>query len=333
MATDQNHQKTLEDVRRLVESADPPGLQRRNGRSPTERIGAMAGVTPAQVPAEAPSIRAMLAKIRPAAHGMTSKTWANVLSRFRQELRLADVIDPNWQGCAARHPAWAPLVQAIAGDKRLSTDWLSSSTGAPPGTPLLKRRKQPSRSFPPGWSKGPCAQSRAMWCAVFHSSGTRRAKRSTFGPRSSCRSSRSKLLRYGLQWGDLPASFRVDAEAYLAMRANPDPIRREAECSYPPLGRKHRHPAERTHLRLAASVLIESGVPVEDITSLADLGRAGAVQDRPPPLPSTRQRTAECLRSWLGHHPHSGRPSSPRGIRGADRAAQADRLEASRHSS
>ena len=89
MANDKNHQKTLEDVRRLVESADPPGLRRRNGRSASERICAMAGVTPAQVPAEAPIIRAMLAKIRPAAHGMTSKTWANVLSRFRQELRLA----------------------------------------------------------------------------------------------------------------------------------------------------------------------------------------------------------------------------------------------------
>ena len=121
MATDHNRQKTLEEVRRLVESADPPCLQRRNGRSASERICAMAGVALAQVPAEAPSIRAMLAKVRPAAHGMTSKTWANLRSRFRQELRLADVIDPNWQGCAARHPVWAPLVQAIAEDKRLSS--------------------------------------------------------------------------------------------------------------------------------------------------------------------------------------------------------------------
>jgi hypothetical protein len=50
---------------------------------------------------------------------MTSKTWANLQSRFRQELRLADVIDPDFQGYASRHPAWAPLVQAIATDKRL----------------------------------------------------------------------------------------------------------------------------------------------------------------------------------------------------------------------
>jgi hypothetical protein len=51
---------------------------------------------------------------------MTAKTWANLLSRFRQELRLADVIDPNRQGCAARHPAWAHLVQAIAKAKNLA---------------------------------------------------------------------------------------------------------------------------------------------------------------------------------------------------------------------
>ena len=80
----------------------------------------MAGVAPAQMVAEAPRIRALLATIRPAVHGMTPKTWANLLSRFRRELRLAKVIDPNWQGFAARHPAWAGLVQAIASDKRLS---------------------------------------------------------------------------------------------------------------------------------------------------------------------------------------------------------------------
>jgi hypothetical protein len=42
------------------------------------------------------------------------------VSRFRRELRLAEVIDTNHQGCAARHPAWAAVVQAIVSDKRLS---------------------------------------------------------------------------------------------------------------------------------------------------------------------------------------------------------------------
>src|SRR5688572_23042972 len=97
----------------------------------------MARVAPTQVPAEAASIRTLLAKVRPAAHGMTPKSWANLQSCFRQELRLADVIDPNFQGCAARHRAWAPLVHAIADDKRLLhgmalfTNWCAAQDSPP----------------------------------------------------------------------------------------------------------------------------------------------------------------------------------------------------------
>src|SRR4051812_19165541 len=96
----------------LANTASPPERRPWIGKSATERICTMAGVAPASVPGDAPSVRAMLSKIRPAAHGITAKTWANLLSRFRVELRLVGVIDPNWQGCALRDPAWAPLMQA-----------------------------------------------------------------------------------------------------------------------------------------------------------------------------------------------------------------------------
>ena len=51
--------EALEEVRQLVESANTPGW-RRNGRSATERVCAMASVAPTQVPAEAASIRTLL---------------------------------------------------------------------------------------------------------------------------------------------------------------------------------------------------------------------------------------------------------------------------------
>jgi hypothetical protein len=38
-----------------------------------------------------------------------------------------------------------------------------------------------------------------------------------------------------LQWIDLPQSFRVDAEAYLAMRANPDPFDERPNAPIRPL--------------------------------------------------------------------------------------------------
>src|SRR4029079_16526561 len=72
-----------------------------------------------------------------------------------------------------------------------------------------------------------------------------------------------------LQWSDLSESFRRDAQAYLAMRAEtdlfdkrPNAPRRLAEST---------RRAQSEHIRLAASILIESGVPVEDIAALSDL--------------------------------------------------------------
>ena len=73
-----------------------------------------------------------------------------------------------------------------------------------------------------------------------------------------------------LQWSDLSESFRRDAEAYLAMRAKPDLFDERPNAPRRPLAESTLH-QQSEHLRLAASVLIESGVPVEDIKSLADL--------------------------------------------------------------
>lgn len=115
-----NKAKTLGDVLVAVQTANIAPLQQRAMTSAIKRICEMAGATPATVPAEATAIRPMIAKIRPAAHGIAEKTWANLLSRLRAALRLADVIDPIMPGSAAQDPAWAPLVRAVAGDKRLS---------------------------------------------------------------------------------------------------------------------------------------------------------------------------------------------------------------------
>ena len=261
-------QKTLEEVHQLVESA--PGRWR-NGRSATERICAMAGAAPAQIPAEAPSIRAMLAKIHPAAHGMTPKTWANLQSRFRQELRLADVIDPNFQGCAARHPAWAPLVQAIADDKRLLhgmaffTNWCAVQDTPPEGATaafvefpswldqrtLCPKPRDVLRRVPPLWNEA--------------------SKRIDVWPKIELPLVSFRAPPKRLQMSDLPASFKADAEAYLAMRANPDPFDERPTAPKRPLAESTLR-QQKEHLHLAGSVLVESGiVAVENIKSLADL--------------------------------------------------------------
>ena len=267
MAWIEDNKKTLKDVRQLVERA----LPRPNGRPATERVCALAGVSPAQVPADASSIRALLRKVAPALHGMTAKTWANLLSRFRQELRFAAVIDPNWQGRAARHPAWAHLVQAIAEKKNLANglaafmnfcaaqdivpeavddgvverfySWLEHRTLCPKPRDLV-------RQTPRLWNIA--SEQLEAW------------------PKSKLTLISFKAPFKKLQWGDLPESFRQDAEAYLAMRENPDPFDERPNAPVRPLAASTIQ-QQKAHLRLAASVLVEGGVPSEQVTSLAIL--------------------------------------------------------------
>jgi hypothetical protein len=72
------------------------------------------------------------------------------------------------------------------------------------------------------------------------------------------------------QWGELTESFRRDAEAYLATRASPDLFDERPDAPRGPLAASTLR-VQREHLRLAASVLIEGGIAVEDIRCLADL--------------------------------------------------------------
>ena len=67
-----------------------------------------------------PALRARLAAIRPAAHGISPRTFSNLRSLFAAAMEWAGVIERFPRGAAKMDPAWAPLAAAIAGDKRLA---------------------------------------------------------------------------------------------------------------------------------------------------------------------------------------------------------------------
>lgn len=79
----------------------------------------MAGCASRGLLLDVPILRETLRKIRPAAHGVSHKTWANIRSLFGRVLELAGVIDRMRMGLALRHPMWGPLMKAVAHDKRL----------------------------------------------------------------------------------------------------------------------------------------------------------------------------------------------------------------------
>ena len=259
---------TLEDLRHLV---NPSGGLRPNGRSATEKLCALAGKPTAQVPAEPAAIKILLSGIRPAAHEITPKTWANLLSRFRQELRLSGVIDSGHIGRAARHPAWRPLMRTIDADKGMSNglasfcnwcaandihpslvddalirkfhDWLETRT-------LCLKPHDVVRRTPQLWNKA--GEQNEAW------------------PKSRLTSVSFKAAAKRLQWDNLPEALLADAEVYVAMRAKPDPFDERLNAPIRPLAASTIQ-QQKTHIRLAASVLIENGMPVEEVTSLAAL--------------------------------------------------------------
>ena len=272
MAEDiKNPTKTLANVLEVVQEANLSPSQRRDMKSAIKRIAEMASAVPATVPAEAPALRQKLAKILPAAHGVSPKTWANLRSQLRAALRLADVIDSMGPGSAMLDPAWAPLVRAIAEDKRLSCglacffNWCTAQSIAPhqvndavvqrfcswlENRTLCAKPRNVVRLIPKLWNEA--GEKMEGW------------------PKTKLTILSFKWPPKRIQWGALSESFRRDADACLAARGKPDLFDERPDAPRGPLAASTLH-QQRVHLRLAASVLIESGIALADIKSLADL--------------------------------------------------------------
>jgi integrase len=271
MANTKKATKTLAHVFELVETAELSPCQIRDMRSAINRVAEMAGMAPAQVEATPPALRIMLSSILPAAHGVIPKTWANIVSQFRTALRIAGVIDQRDDGLALKDPAWAPLLEAIAEDKRLScglaafSNYCSVRAITPPQVDdlivqqfyswletrtLCPKPRDVVRRVPHLWNEA--SQKIEVWPKV---------KLTTLS---------FKRPPKRLQWIDLPQSFRRDVDAYLTMRAKPDVFDERPNAPRKPLAPSTLN-QQKEHLRLAASVLVESGIPVEEVTSLAEL--------------------------------------------------------------
>ena len=110
----------LDDVLRFLDTTSLGATRKRDMVSAVKRISEMAGTTPAGVAAEAPLLRGLLSRIRPAGHGITAKSFSNLKSLLSSALQLCGVLDPLGRGGAKRNPVWGPLLVAVADDKRLS---------------------------------------------------------------------------------------------------------------------------------------------------------------------------------------------------------------------
>lgn len=267
---------TLADVLRLVEHADLAPTRRRDMISAINRIAEMMGCAPQSLGLSIPDLRDRLAKILPAAHGVRPKTFSNLKSLFGSALELAGVIDGRPQGLARKDAPWAPLMNAIASDKRwvcglarfanwcalngILPDavadehvlqfhtWLETRTICPKPKDIVRRVpniwNEAVREVP-GWPQ------------------TRLTPLSFSQPQEH------------LTWNELTEAFRQDAERYLASREKPDLFDERPNTPHRPLA-KTTLKQQREHLRLAASILVRNGMRAEDLSCLAHLVDADA---------------------------------------------------------
>jgi hypothetical protein len=243
---------TLADVLVIIAAADLAPTRRRDMSSAINRLCEMAGHQPLEMPTDAPALRAELRKISPAQFGVSAKTFGNQRSLLAAALQLAGAIDDLGRGFARRHPAWGPLLHAVAADTRLDnglatfanwcamngvdpeavtddsvkrfSNWLETRT-------LCLKPHDVVRRTPLLWNEA--GERVDRWPKI-------RLSRISFRP-----------PRKRVAWDDLSESFRRDAEAYLAHRAEPDNFDEAVTAPRRPLApntlRQHRE-----HLRLTA---------------------------------------------------------------------------------
>ncbi len=158
---------TLADVLAALEADTALGANRRRDlRSALQRIARMTGKPLDRLPAELSLMRPMLNEIHPVSHGITPKTFANLLSNFMAAVRHAGIVEarpqvltPAWQALHAALPTthlrhgpsrflrWCALqdfVPSALDGRALDEfrDWLAA-------TVLVKD--------PTSWPRGPCA--------------------------------------------------------------------------------------------------------------------------------------------------------------------------------
>ncbi|MEP1197931.1 tyrosine-type recombinase/integrase [Tateyamaria sp.] len=106
MPFDASKPQTLANVRAILE--DSPGLaatRKRDRISAIVRVATMSARAPADLPCDAPGLRAHLETIHPAQHGITARSLANVKSALSDALTAVGAI-PQWQLTVARSEAW-----------------------------------------------------------------------------------------------------------------------------------------------------------------------------------------------------------------------------------
>lgn len=254
----------------LAGIAEDPSLsatRRRDLASGLRRVAAILGRELADIPADPRWLQPKLSKVSPAANGLSAKTWENAVSNMRAALAQRGIVSHRNRR-ASLSPAWQAVREQASTAIRPSGSLVRlvhfvDRLGVAPedvtdrhATLYLEAlqqeevHKDPRRSFRSAihaWNR-----------AAKHNPGWPQVLLSTPAP---------KQTRIKRSIETYPASFAADLEVYRRDMAGSDPFGGRAERPLRPATiAQYARAIERF-----AGVLLETGVPPDQISSLADL--------------------------------------------------------------
>lgn len=253
-----------------LDAANLPQTRKRDFSSALRRVAKAIGVPADQTFAHAPWLQPRIAAVSPAAHGISSKTWSNLLSDLRGAITELDRSKPRVNRRKDLTPEWLRLFEdLVAEDQTYVRFALSgfvfflSRTGVPPAevssddalayrdsllaTQLRKDPEETYRKAILGWNRAAAAHQ--------------------FWPQQRLKApSRQKRTRPYQE--ELPASFLSDLGTYLKSLSAPD-LLSDKEFFRP--RRAATIKAHEDGIMLFAGALIRSGVPASELSSLAPL--------------------------------------------------------------
>jgi integrase len=246
-------------------------IRRRDMISGLNRVAKAIGRAPQDVPCHATWLQPRLAKVAPAALGLTPKTWQNAMSNARAAMAHAEIIERRKSRTSDLSPAWQTLWTSVLASPQSKTlqpslcrfvHFLDRRAVAPDDVRMEHADAYRDALIQNEISKSPDVAYRA---AI---NGWNLAVRSLPDwPKASLMRKRSQTI-IKLPETDFSAAFLADLHRIVFQMSHPDPLADEGRT-------KALRPATITQYRRQiirfASELVHAGVPIDAIDSIAAL--------------------------------------------------------------
>lgn len=244
--------------------------RRRDMISGLRRVAKALGRAPQDVPAYGRWLQPRLAKLSPAAMGVTTKAWQNAVSDARAAMAHCGLVERRWSRPSDLSPEWRALWTAVlaANDPTVQPSvgrfvYFLNHTGVTPN----EVNDAHALAFREALCVNEISKSPEVAYRAAVNGWNLAARRIPNWPQTKLTlASRQKVIR--LSDEDLPETFHADLDALMHSLANPDPL---AENGRARALRPETLKQYRSQLIRFASELVHSGLPAEEIQNVATL--------------------------------------------------------------